>query len=268
MTTLYFRDGSEFTGTPTTFDAAKGAGTVVQPRACSRCGGTPMVTHPNWAHHNNGRCFDCNGTGINGTTKAKVYTAERLAKINATAAKRNAKRAAARAAAAAVAQAEADAKRDAFEAEHGALLAEAKEYAGRNDFIADVLAKGVARAEFTEKQAAALRAAVDRIRGADAMRAASRHIGTIGERIAVDGIIERVYTADGFGYGGMPALFHFVTIRTDAGAVVYKGSNPPSVEKGARVTFRATVKEHGEYKGEAQTIITRPSNIEVIEAGE
>src|SRR5258707_155916 len=60
-----------------------------QARTCGRCGGAGGADK--WAH-TGWTCFDCSGKGTNGTELIKVYTAEKLAKLNEAAAKRNAKK--------------------------------------------------------------------------------------------------------------------------------------------------------------------------------
>lgn len=87
----------------------------------------------------------------------------------------------------------------------------------------------------------------------------SEHIGTVGARVAIEGVIKSVsefarrtfhYYDSGVGY---------VTRIDVAGSdVVYFGHLG---DKGETVSIKATIKEHGEYKGRKQTVISRPKHV-------
>lgn len=80
--------------------------------------------------------------------------------------------------------------------------------------------------------------------------------------------------AYGYSYGYHPETAHIYTLAdADGNCYVWKTSNPLKVERwdedgwlveetyaelGDKVTMRATVKEHNEYKGTKQTVINRP----------
>lgn len=236
----------------------KGRPYFTQARTCGRCGGAGGSAK--W-YRTGEVCFDCNGSGTRGTETVKLYTAAELDRLNATAAKRHAKRVAAAEVAAAKAQAEADARRADFETLHGALLAEATRFAERSEFIADVVTKARARASMTEPQADALRAAVERIKARDAQIAASRHVGTVGARIEVAVTVERIgsYERSMFAASWEFETVWITTLRTDDGCAVVVKSPRFKPAQGARGTLRATVKEHANYKGEAQTVVQRPA---------
>lgn len=89
-------------------------------------------------------------------------------------------------------------------------------------------------------------------------QAQSFHVGTVGARQAFGrGRVERVHAFDGT-YG----VTHFVTIRLDSGAVLsWKASNKPEwIAPGVACDVeKATVKAHTEFRGVAQTEITRAS---------
>lgn len=85
---------------------------------------------------------------------------------------------------------------------------------------------------------------------------ASEHIGQVGSRVAFEGVIKSVttffrrrvsYYDSGVG--------HLTRVSVDGNEVVYFGQLG---EKGATVKFVATVKEHGEYNGKKQTVVSRP----------
>ena len=89
-----------------------------------------------------------------------------------------------------------------------------------------------------------------------AAAAASRHIGTIGERITITLTCDHVIEFDGM-YGTT-----YINLMRDADGnrIVYKGTKCLT-DKGSSVTVKATIKDHGERDGERQTIIARPTII-------
>lgn len=83
--------------------------------------------------------------------------------------------------------------------------------------------------------------------------ATSKHVGTIGERRDFDlTCLFRTSFEGSFGY------VHIHGFKdADGNTVIYKGSNIIAA-KGDVVTLKATIKDHGERDGVAQTIISRP----------
>lgn len=85
----------------------------------------------------------------------------------------------------------------------------------------------------------------------------SEHLGVVGERMTFKGVIKSVtefernkfhYYDSGVGY--------ITRIDVNGNDVVYFGTF--GLERGAEVEFKATVKEHGEYRGRRQTVVNRP----------
>lgn len=89
--------------------------------------------------------------------------------------------------------------------------------------------------------------------------AKSSHIGKVGKRMEVFLRCDKVLDFDGY-YGTI-----FVNVCEDrhGNKFVYKGSN--CWEEGKYYKAKVTIKAHEEYKGERQTIVSRPTIIEVIE---
>lgn len=256
MEKLFTRFGTEYTGPVAR--TAKGAAYFTENRPCSRCGGAGGADQ--WKH-TGWKCFRCGGACVDpaGPFTVKLYTSDKLAKLNATKAKADAKRAATAQATADKAKAEADARRADFIAAHGALIARAEKFASRSEFIADVLRRAVERCEFVGKQADAITSAMDKMDAANAMRAASGHVGKLGERIEIPVTVERVYSFERgvFNAPWINETCHIITMRDVAGnAIVAKGTRFYA-EAGEAFTLRATVKDHGEYKGEKQTTVQR-----------
>jgi hypothetical protein len=83
--------------------------------------------------------------------------------------------------------------------------------------------------------------------------ALSNWIGTVGERRNFTVTIRNVIVIDGtYGYSYLHIMHD-----ADGNSVIYKGTNVLG-EKGATVTVKATIKEHGERDGVKQTKISRP----------
>lgn len=186
----------------------------------------------------NGVCWKCHGAGKVWET-VKEYTPEHLAKLQARREAREAKRQAE----AAKAEAEAEAKRQAEE--------KARQ----------------------EKEAAIA-----------AEKAKSQHVGTPGERvdITVRVVFRSKYEVPAYvGYGTQ--TMHIYGLKDSAGNLfIWKTSGSLAIEKkvpvskgasswrymyetaeeGDTVRIKGTIKEHGEYKGEKQTVLTRVKMIE------
>jgi hypothetical protein len=67
--------------------------------------------------------------------------------------------------------------------------------------------------------------------------------------------LNHIHQFDGV-YG--TTYIHILT-EGEGNAVVYKGSKKLTGEKGETITFKATIKEHGERDGVKQTILSRPA---------
>jgi len=260
---LFRRFGEPFTGRASRDD--KGKPFTTEPRICDRCGGQGGSEAWKFTGYT---CFKCGGHRTLGTRVVKLYTAEQLTKVNARAAKAAEKRVAKAAAAAAAAQAEADARRVAFLAEHGALLDRAAPFAESNSFVGDVSRKARERCQLTEGQAVALAEAVARLEAQAAVRAASRHVGTVGERLRdVPVTVERVATFERQSFRSWATeIVQITTLRTAEGAAIVVKSPTFRPREGERFALTATVKEHGDYKGEAQTIVSRATTKPLAEA--
>lgn len=89
------------------------------------------------------------------------------------------------------------------------------------------------------------------IRRERAARPVSVHVGTVGKRETFDATLERVFSFE-TQYG----TSHVHKFRTDDGAVLVWKTGSAFLETG-RYRVTGTIKAHDEYKGEAQTILTR-----------
>ena len=135
----------------------------------------------------------------------------------------------------------------------------------RDDFkyeertIADLVSKLVQYGSLSDKQWAFMGRLFEQIDGRAAKaaeRAAelaqSQHVGTVGERITIEGTI--FFTVDyETAYGTT-----YVTGIKDAAGNVFIQKGVAVGGKGEEITLKATIKEHGERDGVKQTIISRP----------
>jgi hypothetical protein len=110
----------------------------------------------------------------------------------------------------------------------------------------------------------------------DAEKLKSNHIGTVGERIQFEAtVVFKVQLESGHGYSTQdgaaivhyPDYFYIVGMKSGDDMIIYKGTGELSnAKKGDTVSFMAKVKEHGERDGQKQTIVQRPTKIEISEA--
>jgi hypothetical protein len=85
----------------------------------------------------------------------------------------------------------------------------------------------------------------------------SEHIGTIGERMTFKGVIVSVAEFERAKFHYYDSGVGYITrVNVNGNDVVYFGTF--GLERGAEVEFKATVKEHGEYRGRRQTVVNRP----------
>lgn len=88
-------------------------------------------------------------------------------------------------------------------------------------------------------------------------RKPSRHLGTVGGKVTFTGVCTWAsYKRSERYHGKVDYMFSF---RTDDDALVvwFASTGPDKLVNGARVTVTATVKAHGEFRGEPQTVILR-----------
>lgn len=145
-------------------------------------------------------------------------------------------------------------------------LSLAWEAAKCDHIIGGLLNKLVRYGDLSEKQIGFLRILVDRYEHRDeiaaqraAERAKSGHVGTVGQRQAFDCVI--VATPS---YETQWGVTYINVLKSGDDTIIYKGNHLG--DRGERIGFSATVKEHGERDGEKQTIVARPTKIVTIEA--
>jgi hypothetical protein len=251
MNQLFTRSGTEYTGEIKT--NAKGKPTYTYKVSCNRCcevNGQRMwimgMENGRPYSHTGFDCWACHNTGFTSVKTAPLYTAEQLAKLNAAADKRNA----AKAAKQAEILAQHKVAQNAFVELHKPFFDALDTLGGefwirfRNDMLNRMTAP-------TERQVALVQGEVAKRQ----QNANSVHFGAIGDRVEIQGMIERVISIDtNFG------IKYINVIRCNNGNLaVYRGNYLG--DKADAVHLMATVIEHGERDGVKQTIIQRPKKV-------
>lgn len=267
MTALFTRAGEVWSGAVNDPDS-KPHGWVRD--RCHRCGGPGRIEA--YRHVEGGICFRCNGAQLEPEARrVPLYTAERLAKLNATAERKAGRLRDKAEAARAQAEAETGARRVAFEAEHAELLAWLRGAGAgrdgdftryRDGFLGDMLRRAETEAQWSDAQFLALDKAYARAL-AEAERAkSSRFVGAIGERLEITVTAEREaeyqrrtfgfsYSGDGF------ETVYIATLRDERGNAFVVKSPSLRFAVGDTEKIRGTVKDHKEFRGECQTILAR-----------
>lgn len=259
MTQLFTRSGTEYTGEVKT--SLKGKPTYTYKVSCNRCceiNGQRMwimgIENGRPYSHTGFDCWACGNTGFTSIKTAPLYTAEQLAKLDAAADKRQVARQAKYQAEQAKVAAERAEKEAAYRAQHADFLAKIATLCTGNgsDFWDRMAADLLMAFRSPSKRQIAL---VDGELVKRQQNATSVHIGTIGDRIEIEGTIERVVSVKTqFG------IMNVNVIRCANGnVVVYRGNYLGS--KSEPVHMMATIAEHTEYNGIKQTIVQRPKII-------
>lgn len=114
-------------------------------------------------------------------------------------------------------------------------------------------------AEWAKQEAEKKAAQEERDLQLRAEREISKHVGKIGERMIIKATYQRSGSWEQKAYVGYGTVTMYVHIFKDADGNVFtwKSQNGISMEYGEPVNLTGTVKEHVEYKGERQTVLTR-----------
>lgn len=226
-------------------------------RRCGRCGG--LGGSNAWAH-TGWTCYECGGVG-KWMESARGYTAERLAQLNAMLEKRRAKAEEVRRAKAEAEELHVAGPRAAFRAKHQEVIAWLEANAKEDDYGEPNFAGSVLQAfskwgSLTDGQLQAVEAILVKERERAERAKRSRHIGVVKERVTVTLTVEHVMD---WSYGSYPTIYRYCNLCRDehGNRVKYIGSKV--LEAG---TYKATIKELGEYKGELETTIDRPKAVQ------
>lgn len=258
----FYRSGAEYTKTNVLNPNLKtGRAVYGEILCCGRCGG--MGGSQEWAH-TGWTCFKCTGTGRDSYRETPLYTAERLAKLNATDEKRQVKKIAKSLLVLAQKAELLATMRAEFLAQHGSAIAAIEANAENNPFLADLLRKFQNYGSLSDRQIEASTLAIEKL----AALAVTRYVGIVGERHEFTLTVEYVHVPERVPYGqrrfpGVPPCIYLC--RDEQGnRIVYRGSSDNFLLKGETGRIAARVESHEEFRGEMQTKISRPKVIETL----
>jgi hypothetical protein len=270
----FHRSGREYTG-PLIKEMGVKNGTAYYPNqiCCGRCGGQGGSSA--WAH-TGWTCYDCDGTGGRRTVPAPVYSAERLATLNAIAAKKAAAKAVKKNAADEKRRELATADREAWKAANPELWAfldsktpKADEGDDRSEFYTSLYRQLYHNGNLSEKQCDILRQRLEQQIARDEAVKNSAHIGTVGERMTLILKVEKKIALHNPGeYNPYGPRYIFICRDSDGRCVFYKGNaNVMHDLPEAGGSIVATIKEHTEYQGIKQTVLQRPTTPKLKKEG-
>jgi hypothetical protein len=247
MTQFYFRHGTALSETDNArvqIGKQGVSGWLTRAENCPRCGGAGGSPH--W-RPDGGVCYQCRG-GRTISRTHRVFTEDKLAKLNDAAAKKAAKKAAA-----------AEAKREAERVEfhkwakpYENLLGAIKAATG-NSFLVDLARKLDDHRQLTDRQLEAAAKAIERQEQREAEGRASEYVGEVKDRFEFEAEVLGVYGTEG--YYGHTDIVKFKD--EDGNLFTWFASDYTDLERGDRMTIKGTVKKHEEYRGMKQTILTR-----------
>ena len=97
---------------------------------------------------------------------------------------------------------------------------------------------------------------VDAKRAELAPKTESEYIGKVGEKIEVEAVFEKKFTYEtNYTYYG--ETNYILKFKANGNTVVWKTSSWQDLEEGKTYKVKGTVKEHSEYRGDKQTVLTR-----------
>ena len=238
----FFSNGQTYKGEAPKSSAA--TATISYVDICPRCNGTG--TYPSIAWQ--GRCLKCNSAGRVKIT-ARIYTGEALSRLQEKRQKRDAAKSAKLNARLAAKALELESIKAQFNAQHPGFIDSIKE--SKNPFLADLTERFNSKGTLTEGQVEAAKAALERL--AIEATKPNEHVGSVGERLDVPLTVTNVFVGESqFG------TYWLVSFEDTQGrAFLWRASSGTELAKGDAVTGKGIVKEHGEYKGRKQTVLTR-----------
>jgi len=247
MTTLFHRDGTTCT-TPATAVKNGGAHTSVVHK-CTRCGGAGRSSR--WIHTGS-TCFDCHGAGNRGMKTVRVFTAEKLAKLNDSKAARDAKKIADIRAKVAARRVQAKIERTKLFRDNEVLARAAWTKRHDNPFLKDIITKGLANGSLSERQIQAADESIVRMEDRIRRESTMTFVGKEGKRASATLEVVKIVS------GGSHWRPWCLTILKDevGNSLTTFGKCPVSTEDGA-VACTFFVKEHKVRDDLPQTSINR-----------
>lgn len=260
---LFYRDGREFTGIPSR--TPKNAPVIYRQTKCSRCGGaggSDAWKFTGWT------CFQCAGSGKGPIVMDKLYTREKLDKLVAASAKREAAKQAKHAEKQAQLEADRAQRRAQFLVDNADLFARAE--ALNDEFVNTMILECVARVAISARQIELINNKI----AEKARKQAGEFVSTVGSRVDFTCTLVKFFDWSTPGpYGRTYSKYGHIMRDENGNAIKYVGSKilggvkwegryderHPVVDETAVLKFKATVTEHADYKGEKQTVVARPT---------
>lgn len=158
------------------------------------------------------------------------------------------------------------ARGDDFRVQYAALIERAAPEIARGGFVADVIERHLSGCFVSDKAIAAVVKVLDAIDERAARVARSQHVGKEKERrtFVVTVVGRASYERQSFqpSWSGNNTETVWIVTMSDAdGNTIVSKSPNWRAEKGDKLTIKATIKGHDEYKGEKQTIVQRVKEI-------
>jgi len=220
------------------------SGHLTKHEPCERCGGAGGSIH--W-RPDGGVCYQCHGSRTLPVTR-RVFTARKLIALENAADKRNRKKVEA-------ATCKATIERTKFiqwARPRGKLVGGILMATGTN-FLTDLARKLRQRMILTDRQMEAADKVLKDVAETKALNGASVYVGDKKDRIEFDAHVVGVYGSEGF-YGHTD----IVKFRDLAGNMfTWFASGYTGLEREDRISIKGTVKQHDEYRGVKQTVLTR-----------
>ena len=247
---------------------------------CDRCGGHGVITGYHYVE--GGRCFKCGGCGILDKPEiVKIYTPEYYAKLNENREKRAAKAAAERLEKARI---ERPAKLmaagfgheddgwfiyrilgDTFTIKDELKALGCKFHGGLGWYAARQL-DGYKCQRLAENEVLTDNVFIEwreELPAAPVEQSNSHYVGNVGDRIDIDVVVDRTLESEFSVYpgpwGGRTSYYHIMHDK-DGNKFVWKTTT--YLREHGEYKLRASIKEHKEYKGEPQTVLTRAKVLE------
>lgn len=240
---------------------------------CEKCGGTGYIDY--YKYNCQGVCFNCGGTGYK-VRNWKEYTPEyakkleerRIARLKKTAPERNAK----------------FLKKEGFSEDGKAWVVLGNTYEIKDELKAsgckwnnllgwhfnhevadyetfmvtvdDVMSIGHDGHYFWKAYSDVVDF-IDDQKKANAPKTESQYVGEIGETVEMNLTLANVFTyKTHFTYSGETNYIYKFT-DAEGNTLIWKTGKPLHIETGNAVTVKGTIKEHSEYNGDKQTVLTR-----------
>lgn len=248
MTQFYLRQGTmlhERDNSTVRVGKAGQSGDLTRRENCVRCGGqggSQAWTHTGWT------CYRCGGSGKE-MRHHRVFTAERLEKLNAAERVRADKRETD----ARVVEATRIINFNLWAAPHAKLIEAIKSVEG-NSFLQDLTRKLQGHWALSDRQMDAAARVVSDTAQRAAQDDGSAYVGEVGNRVKFDATVE--FTKEFDGHYGVVTL---IKLRDTEGNIFawFASCDVYELGRGDTVSVTGTVKSHDEYKGAKQTMLTR-----------